>query len=397
MTTRLAAYRKSLTDERYPAALIDLDALDRNIDAVLAPVRAHNKKLRVATKSIRCPELLMHILSRAGQDAIGVMTYDAAETVFLAILGHRDLLLAYPSMHAGDLTRLANANAEGAAISVIVDARRHLEALQQAAANASTKLGVVVDVDVAYRPVGASLHLGVRRSPLRTVEDVRHIVNQIDQFPNLQFKGLMAYEAHIAGLGDADMAAPWKSRAMRAMKLAARRDVEATRRALVDAFHPSLFNGGGSGSLAWCTAEPALTEVTAGSGFIDSHLFDHFRDLRVEPAAYFALQVVRAPSADTVTCLGGGFVASGEAGVSRLPIPALPEGLSLLPMEGAGEVQTPLRLAHANQLSIGDLVFFRHAKAGELAEHVNEYLFVRGDKIVKRAKTYRGLGHCFLG
>ena len=66
-------------------------------------------------------------------------------------------------------------------------------------------------------------------------------------------------------------------------------------------------------------------------------------------------------------------------------------------MEGAGEVQTPLRVPAGVRLELGDPVFFRHAKAGELAEHVPEYLLVRGDQIEDRAPTYRGMGACYLG
>jgi D-serine deaminase-like pyridoxal phosphate-dependent protein len=71
--------------------------------------------------------------------------------------------------------------------------------------------------------------------------------------------------------------------------------------------------------------------------------------------------------------------------------------MQLLPLEGAGEVQTPLRLPAGVELALGEPVFFRHAKAGELAEHFNEYLLVRGDRIEARIPTYRGLGRCFLG
>jgi D-serine deaminase-like pyridoxal phosphate-dependent protein len=46
---------------------------------------------------------------------------------------------------------------------------------------------------------------------------------------------------------------------------------------------------------------------------------------------------------------------------------------------------------------LGDPVFFRHAKAGELAEHFAEYLLVRGSRIEGRVPTYRGMGKCFLG
>jgi D-serine deaminase-like pyridoxal phosphate-dependent protein len=156
-----------------------------------------------------------------------------------------------------------------------------------------------------------------------------------------------------------------------------------------------LFNGGGTGSVAFSVADPSLTEVTAGSGFLDSHLFDHYEGLSFVPAAFFALQVTRKPSKGFVTCHSGGFVASGAAGNDRLPIPYLPTGLSLLGLEGAGEVQTPLAVPEDLDLPLGHPVFFRHAKAGELAAHFPEYLLVRKDRIESRAKTYRGEGQWF--
>jgi D-serine deaminase-like pyridoxal phosphate-dependent protein len=68
-----------------------------------------------------------------------------------------------------------------------------------------------------------------------------------------------------------------------------------------------------------------------------------------------------------------------------------------LPLEGAGEVQTPVALPAGCAVALGDPLFFRPAKSGELAEHFDEYLLVRGDRIEARALTYRGLGRRFLG
>jgi D-serine deaminase-like pyridoxal phosphate-dependent protein len=390
-------YRRALGDERLPAAIVDLDAVDRNVDRLLAPVRANGKALRVATKSLRCPDLVAHIVERGGDAMRGLMTYEATETNFLSERGERDLLLAYPVASRGDARLLAEVNASGARAAVVVDDEAHVALLARAAREAKTTVPLVAEVDLSYRPFGASLHLGVRRSPLRTVDDVVRIARAIERAGGVSFLGIMGYEAHIAGVGDANPAARLASAAKRAMKVRARVHVEATRRALADALHPALFNGGGSGSIVWSSAEPWLTEVTAGSGFVDSHLFDHFRDVPLDPAIFFALRIVRVPGPGFVTCHGGGFIASGEAGVDRLPVPALPEGLALVALEGAGEVQTPLVVPKRSSLGIGDPVFFRHAKAGELAEHFDDYLFVRGDRVVSRAKTYRGLGKCFLG
>ena len=80
----------------------------------------------------------------------------------------------------------------------------------------------------------------------------------------------------------------------------------------------------------------------------------------------------------------------------RLPIPQYPEGLQLLKNEGAGEVQTPVEYRGSENLSIGDPIFFRHGKAGELCERFTELNLIRGDKIEDVVPTYRGQGQCFL-
>ncbi len=110
----------------------------------------------------------------------------------------------------------------------------------------------------------------------------------------------------------------------------------------------------------------------------------------------FALEVTRKPTPAMVTCLGGGYVASGSAGLDKVPRPYLPAGLTLLPDEMAGEVQTPLRLPVGLDLTLGEPVIFRHSKAGELAERFREYLLVRGAEVVARVPTYRGEEQCFL-
>jgi D-serine deaminase-like pyridoxal phosphate-dependent protein len=383
--------KQAIAGEALPVALIDLDAVDRNFDRLVASARG--KRLRIASKSIRCPDLLRYLADRGGGLISGLMTYTAAETELLASLGWKDLLLAYPTVQPADLQSLIRANGHSTA-AVAVDCAEQTDALSAAAAAAGVYVPVVIDVDMSYRPIGG-VHLGVRRSPLRSPHDVVGLVRRIITSPSLRFHGLQAYEAQIAGMTDDN---PFK----RFFKLLSRPQVERRRSELArvlsaEGISLELFNGGGSGSVSWAAHEAALTELTVGSGFLASHLFDRYRDLEVEPAAYFALQVVRKPAAGIVTCLGGGFVASGEAGADRLPLPALPPGLRLISLEGAGEVQTPLRVPDGVRLAVGDPVFFRHAKAGELAEHFNEYLFVRGDRIEKRAPTYRGLGRCFLG
>jgi D-serine deaminase-like pyridoxal phosphate-dependent protein len=96
------------------------------------------------------------------------------------------------------------------------------------------------------------------------------------------------------------------------------------------------------------------------------------------------------------TLLGGGYVASGPGGRDRLPEPYLPGGLRFDGDEGAGEVQTPVTGAAAYQLRVGDRVYLRHAKAGELCEHFNSLYLIEDERIVDEVPTYRGEGKAFL-
>ena len=135
--------------------------------------------------------------------------------------------------------------------------------------------------------------------------------------------------------------------------------------------------------------------MAAGSGLLVPALFDHYRSFTPRPAAFFGLPVVRRPSPQVATVHGGGLVASGPAGDDRLPVPWAPAGLQLTGLEGAGEVQTPVSGHAATLLTVGDLVWFRHAKSGELFEHTGTAHLLAGDRIVESVPTYRGHGLAF--
>jgi len=155
-------------------------------------------------------------------------------------------------------------------------------------------------------------------------------------------------------------------------------------------------NGGGTGSVQHTAAEDAVTEIAAGSGLYVPRLFDNYTSFTARPAALFAQPVVRRPGVGVVTVLGGGYPASGAAGPDRLPVPHLPEGLRYDPQEGPGEVQTPLLGSPADDLLIGDKVWFRHAKAGELCERFDTLHLIEGDRVTASVPTYRGEGRTFL-
>ncbi|WP_328422745.1 amino acid deaminase/aldolase [Micromonospora sp. NBC_00389] len=381
-----------------PYAVVDLTAFDAN-SAALAD-RAAGKPVRLASKSVRSRELIGRALARPGWR--GVMAFTLPEAIWLVRAGvSDDVLVAYPSVDRAALAELAADPALAAAITLMIDGTGQLDLIDAVQPSGQrAELRVCLELDASWRPLRGRVHVGVRRSPVHSARAAGVLAATVAGRAGFRLVGLMAYEAQIAGLGDAPPGQTLLAGAIRLAQRGSYRELLARRSAAVAAVgeHAELefVNGGGTGSVAATSADPAVTEVTAGSGLYGPTLFDAYRAWRPTPAAFFACAVVRRPTPELATVLGGGWIASGPAADSRLPRPWLPAGLKLVGSEGAGEVQTPLSGAAAATLRIGDRVWFRHAKAGELCERVNELHLVEGDAIVATVPTYRGEGLAFL-
>lgn len=390
------ALRTALRDQELPAAIVSLDAFDRNVERYAALARAAGKAVRVASKSIRVPELLRRAFDRSGGAFRGLLCFSAAEAALLVDRGFDDLVVAYPPGHLDDWRTIAALAGAGKKVAAMVDSVEHvhLAAIAAGSRDRVTQVPIAIDADMSYRVLG--IHLGARRSPVRDQTSLSRLVDAIASEPRVRCVGLMGYEAQVAGVGDANPFHPlrnWLVRCLRAISIPDVRRRRALARAIVEAKLGPLpiVNGGGTGSFRECLEEDTLTEVTVGSGLLQSQLFDYYRGAIAEPALAFALRVTRRPDEDVVTCQGGGFVASGASGEDRLPVPFVPEGLRLVGDEGAGEVQTPVRGRAARSLAIGDVVLFRPAKAGEIAERFDRYMLYEGGRL-RSTPTYRGFG-----
>jgi D-serine deaminase-like pyridoxal phosphate-dependent protein len=382
-----------------PFAFVDLDAMWSNAGAMLE--RAGAKPIRVASKSLRCRALLEQILRRDGRFD-GLMTFTLPETLWLAESGFENLLLAYPTADTGALGELALrsvANPEGAPI-VMVDCAEHLDAIESVLGAGAAPVRVCIDLDAGWWALGGRIKVGPKRSPVHTVEQAVALAQEIERRPQLKLAALMSYEGQIAGVGDQPPGRRLRGTAIRTMQRRSAAELAERRGAVVAAIREfaelPIVNGGGTGSLELTGAEGAVTEIAAGSGFYAPTLFDSYSRFTLTPAAGFALPIVRKPTPAVATALGGGYLASGSEDTARLPSPWLPPGLELDAEEGAGEVQTPLSGGPARNLQIGDRVYMRHAKAGELCERFDALHLIEGDEIVDVVPTYRGEGKTFL-
>lgn len=396
MTGRYSYYKEVFRGREMPFAFVDLDLLDENIRQIAA--RAKGKRIRIASKSVRCTELLKRVL-KAGSAFGGIMSYSGPETVWLSRAGFDDLLIGYPVWHHRQIEELCGELKKGKTITLMVDLKEHVIHLNSIGKKMNTVIPVCMDVDMTS--VFPGVRFGVWRSGIHHAEQALQLHQVMKDSPFVKLTGLMGYEAAIAGVGDNIKGKILQNAAVRFLKKKSAREIAKRRGAVAEALKREgaqlrFVNGGGTGSLEWTVREEWVTEVTVGSGLYSSALFDDYTNFKHQPAAAFAVEITRHPSENVFTCHGGGYIASGAAGADKQPKPYLPEGFELIPQEGAGEVQMPIKYAGKEHLQLGDPVFFRHAKGGELCEHFNTLLLVSEGKIVAEVPTYRGEGQCFV-
>ena len=377
-----------------PIAVVDLDAFDANADDLVR--RAGGKPVRVASKSLRVPALLERALAHDGFS--GVLGYTLAEALWLHETGiSDDIVVAYPTVDVASLRRLTSSPSAAAAITLMVDDPAHLDVVDSTRSSRAVPVRVALDVDAGLRFGGK--HVGPKRSPLFDTGDVLALARRVVERDGFHLVGVMTYEGQVAGVQDSVPDQRARSRVVRRLKQASMAQLAVRRReiseALAEVVALEFWNGGGSGSVEATAADAAVTEIAAGSGLLVPGIFDHYASFEPRPAAFFGLRVTRKPTPEIATVHGGGLIASGATGADRSPVPWAPPGLQLTGLEGAGEVQTPLTGHPAEQLRIGDLVWFRHAKSGELFEHVRDVHLVRGDRIVEVVPTYRGASLAF--
>lgn len=387
-------YKEVFKGQTMPFAFVDLDLFDENVKQLAT--RAGDKQIRIASKSVRVSNLIKRVLD-TNPIYQGLMTFTAPEAVWLSQRGFDDLLLGYPIWHEKYIKDICTELKKDKTIVLMLDSIEHVEHIEKIGQENDCVIPVCLDIDMSSDYPG--LHFGVWRSSIFGKKDALKVAERIKSCQYVKLDGIMGYEAQIAGLGDAVPGKAAMNTIIKMLKKNSAKEIAKRREEIVlgikdMGFNLRFVNGGGTGSMETTRQEKEVTEITVGSGFFTPTLFDDYSNFKHLPSAGYAIEVVRKPKPGLYTCCGGGYIASGEIGLAKQPKVYLPEGAKLTNQEGAGEVQTPVE--YKGNLDLGDPVFMRHSKAGELCERFNTVLLVSEGKIVEEIPTYRGEGKCFL-
>lgn len=164
-----------------PAALVDEERLERNLDKAAAYMREHGLRWRPHTKTHKVPELAARQL-RAGASGITVATPREAEVMGAVA---EDVLLAYSPVGDSKLARLM-ALPRKVRLSVGLDSREALAGLAGAARGSGRTVGVLVELD-----------MGMRRVGVQTPEEAVALAREAAGAEGLEYRGVMFYPGHI--------------------------------------------------------------------------------------------------------------------------------------------------------------------------------------------------------
>ena len=201
-----------------PFAFVDLEAMRRNADAMLA--QAGGLPIRVASKSVRSTALLHRILA-LGDGFRGVLAFTAPEALYLAEQGFTDIVVAYPTVDRAAIAQVARMTATDPdrAPVLMVDDRPHLDLIEGAIGGGPAKVRVCLDIDVSWWPLGGRVaRVGPKRSPIHDPVRAARMTAEIAERPGTELAGLMAYEGQIAGVGDRVAGRPVRSAEIRLMQ-----------------------------------------------------------------------------------------------------------------------------------------------------------------------------------
>jgi D-serine deaminase-like pyridoxal phosphate-dependent protein len=228
-------YRDLFKGRRLPLAFVDLDRFDANVDYVADTQKHSGKTIRVASKSIRCPDLIRRVFDKGGPAFKGILAFTLEEGALLADQGFDDIIVAYPTVQRSDMDLMADIAARGTRIALVVDSAAQLKCLAQAGRQSGVILDACLEIDMSYRPVGRSIHLGVRRSPLREPDQAVRLARRAADLEGVRITAVMGYEAQIASVNDSVPGQRLKNAILRRVKQRSMAELMDRRQAVIQA------------------------------------------------------------------------------------------------------------------------------------------------------------------
>jgi D-serine deaminase-like pyridoxal phosphate-dependent protein len=176
-----AVHTTSLDSLLTPAAVVDLDVMEANLDRMAAYAREHDLALRPHTKTHKSPLLAAEQVRRGAAGLTVAQLHEAR----LMSAASDDILLAHPPVGAPKLARLLALPA-ATRLTVALDSSTALEPLAAAADAAARETGALVELD-----------LGMGRVGIADPVNAAALCELCTRLHGVRWRGIMFYPGHI--------------------------------------------------------------------------------------------------------------------------------------------------------------------------------------------------------
>jgi len=340
-----------------PALVIDLDALERNIQKMASLAEAQGVRLRPHAKTHKSAEIAIRQIA-AG--AVGVCCAKLGEAEALAAEGVSSILITSPVVTMPGLQRLAALNTQLQELIVVVDHPDNARLLAKAVY--PNTLQVLIDVDP-----------GIRRTGVITPEAAAQLYEVIEKLPQLQYRGLQYYcglQQHVAAFAERRDAIAERTEYLKSV--------------VAQVAKPEIISGGGTGTCHIDAELGVINEWQVGSYvFMDRQYADCDLAGSSEAPFDFALlietRVVSANSAGIATCDAGFKAMATDAGQPKI-IAGAPEGASYHFMGDEHGLVVDPALQHVWELA--DKLTLAVPHCDPTVNLYDAYHVVRGDVLV---------------
>ncbi|MFB6219754.1 MAG: alanine racemase [Halobacteriaceae archaeon] len=280
-----------------PAVVVDLDAMERNIEDYASFADEHGVALRSHAKTHKIPALAHRQHDRTGA---GIVCQSLGEVEVFADAGVEDIYLTYMVVGDSKLDRLVRVSENIQTLQTTVDGPGNIEPLQAAAAREGATVEAVLEIDIGLNRVGVA------------PEDAPEMAEFVAEQPNLDFAGVMAYEGHINGLAESHE--EYEQLCWEAME-----DVAGIVDAIEDRGVPvGEVKVGSTGTSKHSGKHPVVTEINPGM-YPFNDVGQLHRVSKADCAATVLTSVISAPTDDRVVVDAGSKTMSMD--VDRLPVP----------------------------------------------------------------------------
>ncbi|MGE5640886.1 MAG: DSD1 family PLP-dependent enzyme [Clostridia bacterium] len=322
----LATPGQRLEEVDTPALVVDLDALETNLDTLRDALRGRAVRVRPHAKTHKSADIARLQIARG---AVGVCCQKVSEAEALVAQGIDDILVSNEVVGAPKLARLAQLSRR-ARIGVCVDNAENLADL----ASLGAQLDVYVEIDV-----------GMGRCGIGAGEPAAELAAQVARVPHLRFAGLQAYHGraqHVRSLEERRSIVASVAGKVRETK-------EAIKKRKLDC---QTVTGAGSGTFMFEAESGAWDEIQPGSYvFMD---VDYGRNEWAAPMprfrnALFVLSTVMSRPSPGLAILDAGLKASSVD--SGMPVVWQRPGLEY---EKASDEHGVVRVAEGEKVALGE-------------------------------------------